>query len=123
MWFNVLLAFVGLVTAAYFWMTRKYGWFKAQGIAEAPSYFPFGCKQNFQMLTGQLSFINSTEEIYRQHRHEKLVGYFVFSTPQLLINDLDLAKLILIKDFDAFIDRRQFPISEASYSEISRFLS
>ncbi len=43
-----------------------------------------------------------------------MVGYFAFSTPQLLINDLDLAKLILIKDFDTFIDRRQFPFNEVN---------
>ncbi len=65
MWLSVLVAFVGLLTAAYFWGTRKYGWFKARGVAEAPAYFPFGCKQNFQVFTGRLSGIISTEEIYR----------------------------------------------------------
>jgi hypothetical protein len=54
-----------------------------------------------------------------------MVGYFAFSTPQLLINDLDLAKLVLIKDFDAFIDRREIPMSEASdavWHYLSQFL-
>lgn len=35
-----------------------------------------------------------------------MVGSFSFSTPSLVINDLDLAKQMFIKDFDHFVDRR-----------------
>ena len=35
-----------------------------------------------------------------------MVGYFSFDTPTLVINDLDLAKQMFIKDFDHFVDRR-----------------
>ena len=35
-----------------------------------------------------------------------MVGSFSFSTPSLMINDLDLAKQMFIKDFDHFVDRR-----------------
>jgi len=34
------------------------------------------------------------------------VGHYAFSTPYLLILDLELAKSIMIKDFDHFTDRR-----------------
>ncbi len=36
------------------------------------------------------------------------MGTFSFSTPILVVNDLDCAKNILIKDFDHFVDRRSF---------------
>ena len=37
-----------------------------------------------------------------------MVGYFQFSEPTLVINDLELAKQMFIKDFDHFVDRRDF---------------
>ena len=37
-----------------------------------------------------------------------MVGYFQFSEPTLVINDLELAKQMFIKDFDHFVDRREF---------------
>ena len=41
-------------------------------------------------------------------KDKKVVGYFQFSDPTLVINDLDLAKQMFIKDFDHFADRREF---------------
>ena len=41
-------------------------------------------------------------------KDKKLVGYFQFSNPTLVINDLELAKQMFIKDFDHFVDRREF---------------
>ena len=37
-----------------------------------------------------------------------MVGYFSFDTPTLVINDLDLAIEMFIRDFDHFVDRRPF---------------
>lgn len=38
--------------------------------------------------------------------------YFSMDKPNLLVNDLSLAKNIMIKDFDHFIDRRTIPMDE-----------
>ncbi len=56
----------------------------------------------------------STEEIYSEFRDERMVGYFAFGRPILLVIDLELAKAILVKDFDHFADRRHFDISQVS---------
>jgi cytochrome P450 family 6 len=45
-----------------------------------------------------------------------MVGYYTFGTPTLLVNDLDIAKQILIKDFDHFADRRDMTFSESDSS-------
>jgi hypothetical protein len=42
------------------------------------------------------------------------VGYYAFGTPTLLVNDLDVAKQIFIKDFDHFADRRDMTFSESN---------
>ena len=39
-------------------------------------------------------------------RDDKVLGTFSFDKPSLLVNDLELAKRVLIKDFDHFVDRR-----------------
>ncbi len=35
-----------------------------------------------------------------------MVGYYEFATPVLVVNDVDLAKRVLVKDFEYFADRR-----------------
>ncbi len=46
---------------------------------------------------------------FSQYKNEKLVGHYEFGTPRLLVTDLELAKAIMIKDFDHFTDRRSVP--------------
>merc|ERR1719323_1148319 len=53
-----------------------------------------------------------------------MVGFHSFGRPSLLINDLDLAKQILITDFDQFTNRRPFEVKifHAQYDDIFRKL-
>ena len=55
-----------------------------------------------------------------RHRDKKMVGFHAFGRPGLLINDLDLAKQILITDFDHFPNRRPFKVEvfHAQYDKI-----
>ena len=66
MWVNVLLFVVGLITAAYFYMTRKFGTFKAHGIPEYEPSFPFGSPMTQEMFTGQLNFARMLEKMYHE---------------------------------------------------------
>merc|ERR1719233_14427 len=43
-----------------------------------------------------------------EFKDEKVFGYFMMGQPTLVINDEELAKRILIKDFDHFTDLRPF---------------
>ncbi|XP_044009986.1 probable cytochrome P450 6a14 [Aphidius gifuensis] len=45
------------------------------------------------------------QNIYTKWKHEAFVGVYKGHSPQLIINDLDLIKTILIKDFDTFNGR------------------
>ncbi|TRY80431.1 hypothetical protein TCAL_15496, partial [Tigriopus californicus] len=42
----------------------------------------------------------------------KLVAHFQGGSPQLVVRDLELAKLVLIKDFDHFVDRRGLELTQ-----------
>ena len=68
MWVNVLLFLVAVATAAYFYITRNFGWFKARGVYEHEPAFPFGCAEANQQLMGKHHFLRILNIIY-----EKLV--------------------------------------------------
>ena len=54
---------------------------------------------------GQIHFINLAERIYWNWKRYPIVGYFSFSEPNVLVNDVEMIRNILIKDFDHFQDR------------------
>ena len=66
MWVNVLLFLLALVTAAYFYLTRNVGWFKARGIGEIDYVFPFGCQEMKQTVMGKTPFVKLSSEIYKK---------------------------------------------------------
>ena len=90
-------------------------WQKRSFILCASGYFPFGGKGYWKMLTGRMAFITCTDHIYKDYPNDKIVGtYGPFGGTQLVVRDLELAKNILIKDFDHFVDRRKVDISRKS---------
>ena len=66
MWMNVLLFIVALAAAAYFYITRHVGWFKARGIDEIDYVFPFGCQEMKQTVMGKTPFVKLSGEIYKK---------------------------------------------------------
>ena len=64
-------------------------------------------------MTGRLSFIRMTDDIYLNYPDSLVVGYYMnFGQPILLIRDQDIAKRIGIKDFDHFTDRRELELDK-----------
>nr|AIL94149.1 cytochrome P450 CYP3025A1 [Tigriopus japonicus] len=121
MWVELLLAFIGLFLSFYLYMTRKFSFFKGKGIPYMEPTFPFGSSNMFKTFTGQSSFVDMGTLIYQKYPGSKLVGQFQFSEPQVMINDLELAKNIMIKDFDYFMDRR--PFSAPGKNKLTKVMS
>nr|XP_015838530.1 PREDICTED: cytochrome P450 9e2 [Tribolium castaneum] len=48
---------------------------------------------------------DAIDEIYQHFPNQRCVGYMHFTTPFLMVRDLDLIKKITVKDFDHFQDR------------------
>jgi cytochrome P450 len=102
-----LIMTLGLMTGIYFWSIKKFNYFKSKGVPQETGYFPLGSKNHWQLITAQLAFADLTREIYEKYSSELVVGYYsTMGAPVLLIKDLEIAKRILIKDFDHFVDRR-----------------
>ena len=53
------------------------------------------------------------DDLYTDYSQHKMVGHFFFGTSGLVINDIDLIKQVLIKDFDHFTDRRTFDLDDS----------
>ena len=80
---------------------------RRRGIPEDPGYFPFGGQHMYDLLTQRIAFIQMTDSVYKNHPDAPVVGtYGMLGNPSIVIRDLDIAKLILIKDFDQFMERR-----------------
>ena len=109
---TVLLILLALIFLIWYKVTQKWGYFSQKGIIEAPNSFPFGSKTAKDIFTGKISSVTANDWIYETYPDEPLVGIFTLGTPSVVINDLDLAKKVLISDFDHFTDRRPIRVNE-----------
>ena len=74
-------------------------------------------------MSGKLAFNQMTDELYEKYKHVKCVGYYGnFGTPTLLVNDPELAKKIMIKDFDHFSDRRETRMDDVANKYFANML-
>jgi cytochrome P450 len=121
MWLNILLVLIGLFTFLYYRVTKKFGFFKSHGVVESPGYFPFGSSTSAKVITGRRSFFDLITDFYTDFGKEKMVGYYFFTQPTLVINDLELVKQICIKDFDYFVDRRSIELDHSN--EVNKIMS
>jgi cytochrome P450 family 6 len=104
---NVLLIlvttlFVSLV-AVYLYVKRTFNYWKNKNVHQLTPTFPFG---NFSSAFRQKTSLGSaTEKLYADHNDKPFVGVYVSLRPSLLVNDPELVKNILIRDFQHFQDR------------------
>lgn len=101
---------VAVITFTFVWFITYYIHFKLVGskywknrnVFQVDPVFLLG--NNWKMLfTENIGFVHA--ERYRQWKHKKLVGYWSFVMPSLLITDIELVKRILVRDFNYFRDR------------------
>ena len=104
---EICLAFCLFFLYVYKYVTRNFDYFKKQGIPYAEPSFPFGSKNAKRVLMGEVNFFDTDTELARtEFKDEKIWGYFMMAQPTIVINDEELAKSVLIKDFDHFTDLR-----------------
>lgn len=95
------------VLALNSWLRHKYSYFKGKGIPHlpAPSWSPMG--HLGQLLFLRISFGDLFKNIYADPRcsQAKVMGFYVLQTPALMIRDPELIRLLLIKNFNSFLNR------------------
>lgn len=87
----------------YLYITRNSNYWRKQGIKDVSPSFFFGnvascvfAKQTPQKLL---------REIYYKGASEKVIGFYVFDKPYLMVRDPELIKNVFIKDFNNFSNK------------------
>ncbi|XP_066912280.1 cytochrome P450 6B7-like [Clytia hemisphaerica] len=118
MWEIVFASFVIAFTAFYLYVRHKMTFWERRGIPSDPGTFPFGSKGTWDLFSQKIAFAELTDHAYNSFPDAPLVGcYGIWGDPYIVIRDLDLAKLVLVKNFDTFIERKPLqknPISPHS---------
>ena len=123
---EILLLLLLLLCWAYYAVTKQFGYFQQKGIPFAQPTFPFGSRNMKKVILQKVPFNRDIAELAdNEFKGVKVFGYFSFGQPTWVINDEELAKLVLIKDFDHFVDRRvlQEDTSSKANAVISSFLT
>lgn len=92
-----------LIVVFYFYMTRKFKYWKKRGVSEIPPIPFLGSFAECIFMKKSPGYL--LKEFYDEAVGQPYVGFFVFDKPFLLIRDHELVKNILVKDFDHFSDR------------------
>uniref|UniRef100_A0A1B6KVA4 Cytochrome P450 n=1 Tax=Graphocephala atropunctata TaxID=36148 RepID=A0A1B6KVA4_9HEMI len=103
----------------YKYHTKYYNYWKYQGVPYKEAVFPFGSLKSVtlrQIHTGE-----AYNKVYNEFPAERFLGLIELGKPSLLIRDPELAKRILVKDFQHFVDRS--PLIVVPKDGISRNLA
>ena len=79
--------FILATTLLYFYVLKKFQYFKNKGIPYQPGYFPLGSSITWKALSGQVAFFGIPDEIYKIYPEHKVVSimvkYLIESTPKI----------------------------------------
>lgn len=102
-YFELLLGIAAILLAIYYYYTSVYDTWKNRGVpGPKPSMF-FG---NFvEVFLKRQAVATIVKNLYNEYRSEPVFGIYEGTSPILVINDLNLIKDVLIRDFSLFVDR------------------
>jgi len=109
---DILVFFIALFTFLYYRGSRNYKKYKLRGIKQAKPIWPLGSKHNWKLLLSKDVGVSEQYSVYLGTDLEKEKMFGIYGHPDkgdaLIINDMDLAKRMMVKDFDHFVDRTEF---------------
>ena len=100
---EIAVLIVTLVLALYVYFQWKWTYWSKRGVYTIKPSFPFGSIPSFFTKKKHLNdeFLSHIEET----KNMPFYGLYFMAGSIFIVNDADLAKNILIKDFDFFVDR------------------
>ncbi|KAF6203664.1 hypothetical protein GE061_001996 [Apolygus lucorum] len=106
--FTVLVAgFVCTVVLGFLFALKRNQYWADRGIHQYKPLPFFG--DMLPVLLRRKTLGEHLMEMCRAHPDEKVIGFYFFMKPSLVINDLELLEKVLIKDFSHFADRGPQP--------------
>lgn len=101
--FELLSGFAAFIVLFYNYLTWNYDFWKKRGVKGPKPKLITGNLGG--VLIGIKSIADNTKQIYDEFKSEPLIGIYGGRSPVLIVNDMDLIKNVLIKDFSVFADR------------------
>ncbi|XP_066599080.1 uncharacterized protein [Prorops nasuta] len=100
---TAILLFAGLYL---YYKLVVFKFWKNKNVYSPDPTFPTG--NALPMVTGKKSPGEVLAELYLQHKKLPFIGLYMFFKPNLFVNDLDLVKFVLTKEFGSFHDRGMY---------------
>ncbi|XP_059610586.1 probable cytochrome P450 9f2 [Phlebotomus argentipes] len=102
----IFTALAALIYYIYQFGTKNENIFVEKGLAFRKPTFIFG--NSIKLWMRQISAFDFVKDISKGYQNEKLMGYFDFRDPVVLIFDPDILKRLAVKEFESFPDHRVF---------------
>ncbi|XP_063916556.1 cytochrome P450 9e2-like [Zophobas morio] len=104
MWW--ILAAVVALAVGYWLLARPHRYWLEKGVKQGNPGFILG--DNWGLVLGKQSLADMVMMVYNACPNTRYSGFYQFLLPTLLLKDPDLIKQITVKDFDHFLDHRNF---------------
>lgn len=102
-YFQLVCAIGMVLLAMYYYYTSTFDYWKIRGIPGPQPTVLIGNLKD--ILLRKTSLGDKLRDMYEEYKKEPMFGIFEGMTPILVINDLELIKDVLIKDFPLFVNR------------------
>ncbi|XP_011865449.1 PREDICTED: uncharacterized protein LOC105560707 [Vollenhovia emeryi] len=103
-WSILLSIVIGVLSIVY--LFRNFNFFKRHGVLHIPPLPILG--SSAPIVFRRTSFIDFFVKIYNFNPNAKYYGFYATTNPFFLLRDPELIKTVLVKNFEAFTDRRGF---------------
>lgn len=119
--FEILCGIAILFLALYYYFTSTFDFWKSRGVV-GPKPIPFfGTMKDLILI--KKSTAHFIKDIYENYKNEPMVGLYSKRSPFLLLNDPELIKDILIRDFSKFANRGLGVFEKVNETHKSQLLS
>ncbi|XP_015600308.1 cytochrome P450 9e2-like isoform X1 [Cephus cinctus] len=104
--FTTVGILVGFITVLYIYVKRHQNYFETMGIPYVNSHIIVGNRG--PVIFKQMSYSEHIQSLYGSKPDVKYFGIYDFTSPAIMIRDLELIRDIGIKHFDHFVDHKRF---------------
>lgn len=101
--FEILCGLAALLLAFYYYSTSTFNFWKSRGVQGPKPVFLFG--NTIDLMLARISMVDYLQNLYKVYKNEPMVGLYMRRSPVLVLNDLELIKDVMIRDFSTFADR------------------
>lgn len=103
---SIVIGFLSIATLIYWYFKTSFSYWKKRNVPYVEPVIPYG---NIKGVGSKEQLGIIMQKIYNQLKgRDKFCGVYFFTSPFVLLLDLELIKTILIKDFSYFNDRGNF---------------